>query len=191
MALFDRINLNPRERRLLGGLGVVVALLVVLGVPIGMQLLVSSHHDENEELRQALATVQVARSKVHERQARKDAIAHRYARKAPPLAGFIEEKARAQKLEVSDSVDRPDVPQGKRYVERSTTVHLKKAGMYAISKFLESIEQSGNPVAVSRLSIRRRTGEPDSWDVEVGVSAYDRVETPAKPAADSDKDKKP
>ena len=33
--------------------------------------------------------------------------------------------------------------------------------------FLESIETSGYPVAVSRLDIRKRTGEPDSYDVEV------------------------
>jgi general secretion pathway protein M len=38
-------------------------------------------------------------------------------------------------------------------------------------------------VAVSRLNIRKRAGEPDSYDVEVGVSAYDRTETAAAPAS--------
>jgi general secretion pathway protein M len=51
--------------------------------------------------------------------------------------------------------------------------------MYAIAKFLESLEKSGYPIDVSRLNIRKRTGEPDSYDVEVGVSAYDRSEAPA------------
>jgi general secretion pathway protein M len=76
---------------------------------------------------------------------------------------------------VTDSVDRPPLPIGKRYIERSTTIHLKKAGLYAISKFMESIEQSGTPVALNRMNIRKRTGEQDSYDVELGVSAYDRV----------------
>ena len=183
------VNINPRERRLVGILGMIFAVVVIIGVPIGMELLVRARRADTEELKQALSDVQEARGKLRDRQAKKDAIASRYAKRAPPLAGYIEQTARAQKLDVTDSVDRPDVPVGKRYIERSTTVHLKKAGMYAISKFLESIEKSGNSVAVTRLGIRKRTGEPDSYDVEVGISAYDRIEKPAAP--EPDKDKKP
>ena len=83
-------------------------------------------------------------------------------------------------------MDRPEVPHGKRYTERNTVIHLKKAGMAAIARFLESIEKSGMAVAVTRLNIRRRAGEPDSYDVEVGVSAYDRSELP-----DTKEEKKP
>jgi general secretion pathway protein M len=93
------------------------------------------------------------------------------------------------KLEVTDSVDRPEVPHGKRYVERSTVIHLKKSGMYPIAKFLESLEKSGLALAVTRLEIHKRSGEPDSYDVEVGVSAFDRNEQ--APSGDADKDKKP
>jgi general secretion pathway protein M len=150
---------------------------------------VRARRADNEELKTALSDVQEARGKLRDRQAKKDAITARYAKRAPSLAGYIEQSARALKLEVTDSVDRPDVPVGKRYIERSTTVHLKKAGMYAIAKFLEGIEKSGNAVAVTRLGIRKRTGEPDSYDVEVGISAYDRIEKPAAP--EPDKDKKP
>ena len=64
--------------------------------------------------------------------------------------------------------------------------------MRPIAKFLEAIEKSGYPVAVTRLNIRKRAGEPDSYDVEVGVSAYDRTEVAPAPAssggADKDKD---
>jgi general secretion pathway protein M len=76
-------------------------------------------------------------------------------------------------------VDRPDVPIGKKYVERNTVIHLKKAGMLPVSRLLEAIEKSGHPVSVSRLNIRKRSGEPDSYDVEVGVSAFDRSATAA------------
>ena len=102
----------------------------------------------------------------------------RYGKHTPPLAGLIQQTAREQKLEVTESQDRPEVPHGKRYAERTTSVHLKKAGMYAIAKFLEGLEKTGYPIDVSRLNIRKRTGEPDSYDVEVGVSAYDRSEAP-------------
>ena len=62
--------------------------------------------------------------------------------------------------------------------------------MFAIAKFLEKIEQSKLPVAISRLNVRKRSGEPDSYDCEVGISAYDRTEQAAVPDA-ADKDKKP
>jgi general secretion pathway protein M len=177
--LIDRLGLNPRERRLLTIMLAVVLVLVVLGVPVGLASLVHSRDADNDELAAAIAAVQGARGQVRDRQARKDAIATRYGKKAPSLAGYLEQTAHQEKLEVTDSVDHPEQPHGKRYAERSTVAHLKKSGMYAIAKFLETIEKSGFPMDVSKLNIRRRIGEPDSYDVEVGVSAYDRHEAPA------------
>jgi general secretion pathway protein M len=81
------------------------------------------------------------------------------------------------------------VPIGHRYIERSTTIHLKKSGLLAITRLIEALEQSGSPVAVTRMNLRRRMGEQDSYDVELGVSAWDRQEKPITP--DKDKEKKP
>ena len=181
--IFERWGLNPREQRMASLAVIVVGVMVLLAVPIGLQTLVSSRRNENDDLRNALAAVNNARGQIRERQDRKSSLAQRYGKKAPQLAGFLEQSASAQKLQVTDSVDRPDVPHGKKYVERNTVIHLKKSGMASIAKFLEAIEKSGYPVAVSRLNIRKRAGEPDSYDVEVGVSAYDRTETAAAPAS--------
>jgi general secretion pathway protein M len=156
--------------------------------------MVHARESDNDELRAAVREVQGARAQVRERQARKESIQQRYAHKAPALAGYLEQSARALKLEVTDSVDRPEVPHGKRYVERSTVIHLKKAGMYSIAKFIETLEKSQMAIALTRLNIRKRAGEPDSYDVEVGVSAYDRSE-PKSASGETDKetekDKKP
>ena len=185
LPIFERFGLNPREQRLASILATVFGVMFLLGIPVLMETLIISRHSDNEKTRAALDGVQAARVKVHERQAKKDAIATRYGKRAPVLAGFLEQSARAQKLEVSDSVDRPEIPIGKRYVERNTMIHLKKAGMFAISKFLEGIEKSENATSVSRLNIRKRTGEPDSYDVEVGLSAFDRnAETPPSGATE-------
>ena len=170
------LQMNARERRLLAILGFAGAVILLLAIPFGLEALVRSDVSDNDDLRAALADVQEARVPVRERQAKKDAIAARYARKAPALAGFLEQTARTQKLEVTDSTPLPDVPHGKRYVEHGTDIHLKKTGMLALSRFLEALEKSGYPLAVTRLSIRKRSGEADSYDVEVGVSAYDRAE---------------
>jgi general secretion pathway protein M len=176
------LQMNARERRLVGILAFVGGIVLLLSVPFGLEAVVRSSMSENEDLRQALADVQEARVRVRERQAKKDAIAARYAKKAPALAGFLEQTARQQKLEVTDSTPLPDVPHGKRYIEHATDIHLKKTGMLPLARFLEALEKSGFPVAVTRLSLHKRSGEADSYDVAVGVSAYDRNEGAAAAA---------
>src|SRR4051794_18201697 len=137
--IFERWGLNPREQRMASIAVLVIGVMVLLAVPIGLSTLVSSRRTENEDLRSALVAVNNARAQIRERQERKSNIAQRYGKKAPQLAGFLEQSASAQKLQVTDSVDRPDVPHGKKYVERNTVIHLKKSGMASIAKFLEAI----------------------------------------------------
>ncbi|MGH7286148.1 MAG: hypothetical protein ACRELY_31900 [Polyangiaceae bacterium] len=184
-----RIELNFRERRASSIATLVTGAVLFLGVPIVIEADLIARRAEISDLRGAIDAVQGARAAVRDRQAKHDLVASRYAKKAPLLAGFLQDTARAQKLEVTDSTDHPDVPIGKKYVERSTVVHLKKVGLYPLSKFMEAIEKSGLPMAITQLSIRKRTGEPDSYDVELGLSAYDRTATPA-PASSGAKDKK-
>lgn len=181
-AFLDKFS--PREQKLMMVLGAVLAVMVLLALPLGLEAVIASKRSENDDLRQTLAKIQDARGEIRERQSRRDAIALRYANRAPPLAGFIEQAARATKVEVTDAVDRPDLPIGKQYVERTTVVHLKKAGMLSIARLLETIERSGTPVVLSRLNIRKRSAEPDSYDVELGVSAYDRTEPKKEPPKD-------
>jgi general secretion pathway protein M len=184
-ALPDRLTrLNARERRLASILGGFVAFVAFLAFPGYLEARVHSQRSTLDELRAALDDVQGARAVIRDRQARKSSIALRYQKRAPALAGLIEQLASAQKLEVVDSTDRADQPHGKRFSERQTTVHLKKSGMLAIAKFLESIEQSGYPIMVSQIDLRKRAGEPDMYDIEVTISAFDKVEAPpAAPAA--------
>jgi general secretion pathway protein M len=177
------LQMSARERRVVGVLGFAGAVLLLLAVPFGLEAIVRSNASDNDELRQALVDVQEARGSVRERQAKKDAIASRYARKAPSLAGYLEQEARQQKLDVTDSTPLPDAHHGKRYVEHGTNIHLKKTGMLPFARFLESIERSGFPLAVTRLNVRKRNGENDSYDIEIGVSSYDRTEVPPPFAA--------
>lgn len=189
-ALLDRLGLNPRERRLAMILGGVVLGLALFALPIGIEAWVHSRRAAYDEMRTTLTSVQNARAAVRDRQAKKDSILTRYQKRAPALAGYLEQTAREQKLQVVDSVDRPEVPHGKRYTERNTVIHFKKVGMFALGSFLQTLEQSGNAVAVTRLNIRRRPGEPDQYDVEVGVSAYDRSESAKDDSAATKKDEK-
>jgi general secretion pathway protein M len=175
---FERFGLSAREQRLAQILAVLAAVLLLMGLPIGLESYMVAQHESNAALRDALDSVQASRADMRASQTKRDAIKARYSQRTPELAGYLEQMARKQKLEVTDSVDRPPLPIGKQYTERSTAIHLKKAGLLAISKFMESLERSGTPIAITRLNLRRRTGEQDSYDVELAVSAYDRTEKP-------------
>jgi general secretion pathway protein M len=176
LAILDRFGLNERERKLVGVLALILGMGVLVGLPAGVQYWLSSKRSNVDEIRAALAEVQRSRAAVRERQVKKDAIVQRYQKRADALAGFLEQLASAQKLQVVDSVDRPEVPHGKRYSERHTIVHFKKVKMRPFARFLEAIEQSGQAVVLTRLNIRKRAGEPDQYDTEVGLSAFDRNE---------------
>lgn len=173
--IFERWGLNPREQRVASIAIYVLGTFLVLAVPVGLSMLVSARKAENDAMRETLALVNGARAKIKSSQERKATIVSRYAKKAPQLGGFLEQKASAAGCQESDSVDRPDVNHGKSYVERQTTIHLKNGGLGPIARFLESLEKSEYPIAVTRLNIRKRAGENDSYGpVEIGVSAYDR-----------------
>lgn len=184
IAAFERWGLNPREQRMATIAVYLLAVVFVLAIPVGLSSMVSSRRAENEELREALAAVNGARAKIRERQERKSSIATRYAKKAPELGGFLEQNANTAGVQIAEKQDRDVVNHGKQYVERHTIIRLKNGGMAPIVKFLESIEKSEYPVAVTRLNIRKRAGEPDSYGpVEIGVSAFDRNATTSTPSA--------
>ncbi|WP_437937848.1 type II secretion system protein GspM [Sorangium sp. So ce341] len=200
MTLRERLDkLEPRERRLLTLLVGFLGVLVFLLVPIGLASIASGRRADNQEVRELLQQIYEASGKVSERKAQKDALLARYARPAPALAGFIEDAAKQQGLTAAESQDRPDVPHGKKYTERVTVVKMHRIGMLGLAKMLERIETSGHPVAVTKLNIKPRAGEPDSYEVELGVSAFDRKGDPqpaspapsAPPAADEQEEQEP
>ena len=189
MSIAERIDrLDARERQLLGVLFAVFIGIVVLMVPVGVTALVSSRSSENEELKQAVAAIQENRELVRKHNEEREVVLARYAQVAPPLAGFLDKLAKDSGVEIPESQDRAPVPHGKKFEERSTKIMLRKVGMLNLVKFMERIEQSGHPVMISRLNIRKRGTEQDAYDVEMIVSAYVRnaEAKDTKPAEGSD-----
>ena len=92
----------------------------------------------------------------------------------PPLATFVEDAAKANHIEISESSAKPDVPHGKKYNEHVLSVRMKKVGLLGFSKTLEKIERSGYPVSITKLKLTPRAGEPDAYDIEMHVSAFER-----------------
>lgn len=181
MSLRDRIEqLEPREQRLLALLVGVFAVMVVLLIPVLLSAMVASRQEDNEQLRAAIEEILASRDKILKHERERQAVLDRYARPAPALAGYLAKVAKANDIEIPESQDRPVIPHGKKYEERSTKLVLRKVGMKAFANFLEQIENSGYPVRVSSLNLRKRT-EADSYDVNMTVSAFDRkAEPPGK-----------
>ncbi len=196
MSLADRLSrLEPRERRLLGILGGVFGAMVFLAIPIGIAATVHGQASENDALRDAINSIEDGREQVGKAKATRDAVTQRYASAAPPLAAFLSKIAGEVQLEIPESQDRQAVPHGKRYSERSTKIVLRKVGMLKLIRLMERIETSGHPMALASLNIHKRASEPDSFDVDMVVSAFDRKapepkKADAKPAGSADAEPK-
>jgi general secretion pathway protein M len=187
MSLADRLQgLEDRERRLLGILVAMVVGALVLLPPAALYALVHSRRSEVDDIRLAIQAIEDERETVERAKAGKGAIEQRYARPAPPLAAFLARLASEAGVEIPESQDRQAVPHGKRFEERTTKITLRKVGLMKLVKFLEKIEQAGHPVRISQFDIRKRGSEPDSYDVDLIVSAFDRKAEPktAKAARD-------
>ncbi len=191
MSLRDQFDkLSPREQKLITVFGIVLALFVVLGIPIYVYGQVSSAGETNDKIRKLLTDIDKAKELLAKRKHQRDALAMRYARPAPALGPFIEKAAKEFELTVPDTKNKPEVKHGKAYMERITVVRMRKISMLPLVKTLEKIENSGYPVAITRLKIKKRTGGPDIFDVELGVSAYDKVGG-SKKSKEKDKKEKP
>jgi hypothetical protein len=184
MNLRDRLaQLDDRERKLLGVLFVVFGVGLVLALPLTIAAIVHSKKSDNEALHVAIESIYDNRDAIEKSKAAKNGVVERYARPAPPLAAFLAGLATQVGVEIPESQDRQSVPHGKRYTERLTKVVLRKVGMLKLVKFMEHIEQSGHPVSISQLNLRKRSSEPDSFDVELLISAFDRKAPEPKKSA--------
>jgi general secretion pathway protein M len=175
VSLADRFaRLEPREQRLLSIFGMCLVGMVVLGLPVSLTVMVHAKRGENDALRAAAQSIDDSRADLERVKGEKASLAERYAKPCPPLAAFLSGLAKEEGVEIPESQDRQAVPHGKRYTERSTKLALHKIGMYKLAKFMERIEQSGHPVSITGLDLHKRGADPDSYDVEIVVSAFDR-----------------
>jgi general secretion pathway protein M len=174
--VFERFD--ARERRLLRFLSGFMMVAFFVLVIVGSKAVLASSKEQDEALRNAISEITSSQASLAKAEQRRQTIAQRYARAAPPLAAFLDGLAKESGVEIPESQDRPVVPHGKRYEERAIRLQLRRVALGNLARFLEKIEQAGHPIVLSKLNIRKRLTEPDSYDVELIVSAYDRKELP-------------
>ncbi|MBK6576446.1 MAG: type II secretion system protein M [Sandaracinaceae bacterium] len=165
-------NLTERERRLVALLGVVFVMIVVLLPILFMSAEVSDMETENEELRAVMREIEQARPRLTRIAAENEATRERYANRAPALGGYVEQRAAAHGLSLREINDQPELALG-NYMRRGVRVRMPDVAIDPVLEMLEEIDRSEHPVAVSRLQIDRYR-DAGNFNVEVGVSAYDR-----------------
>jgi general secretion pathway protein M len=177
-------GLEERERRLLGIALAIVGVAVVLVPPIALYAVLHGKKNDVEEVRSAIKSIEQQSEVIQHAKLEKAALTERYKSPAPQLQAFLAKLASDVGVEIPESQDRQLVPRGKRFDERSTKVTLRKVGMLKLVRFLEKIELSGHPVKVTQIDIRKRP-DPDSYDIDLVVSAFDRKAPEQKPGAKS------
>ena len=184
MNISDRFSrLNAREQRFLNTALIAAGVVFLVLLPLGLSALSHTRRSDNQALRDAIDRIEDSRDQIDRAKQEKSVTLARYARPAPPLAAFLSGLAAEVGVEIPESQDRQAVPHGKKYTERSTKLALHRVGMVKLAKFMERIEQAGNPITISAIDIRKHGLEPDIYDAEMTVSAFDRsssVERPKK-----------
>jgi hypothetical protein len=195
VTLADRLEaLAPREKRLLLVLAAVLGVLLLAAIPFGVSALLSGAEATHAELVDAIARIESEGEVVRERQAEREALLARYETPVPALAGYLDKAAQASGITIPESKDPSPVAHGKKFEERFTSISLRKVGLLALVKFMERVSGGPEPISITKLNIRKRGAEADSYDVQMTVSAYHRTapkektDDKAKPGAGTSAD---
>jgi general secretion pathway protein M len=176
-------KLSDRERRMLSIMGGSLLVLVVFALVWTTSSAVAEVKEERDEMRAVLNDIDRAADLLQKRQAERQAIESRYQIKAPPLAAYVESKAKEQGLEVRQVAEDPEKSIN-GYRRQSVRAAMAGISLRPLLHLLVAIEQEPAPIAIERIVIEHYA-PGDSYKVDVGVSAFDAPEKgkKAKPAA--------
>lgn len=182
----------PRERRLVSLLGVValVCVFAVIGIQIkrGLRRL----EDENAQTREALTRLDEYSSRQSVVKTPAEIAADSIGETAPALGSYLEQMSKQADVNIREATDRADAPPKGGFIEKSVDIKLSGVTIDQLTKFLKAVEGGAPGVVTQRIWVRPYTGQRDKLEVELTISAFERVKkVPAGTAAPvPDKDKK-
>jgi general secretion pathway protein M len=176
-------KLSDRERRMLSIMGGSVLTLLVFVVVWTTSAAVSEVEDERDAIRAVLADIDRAADLLAKREAERRALEARYQIKAPPLAAFVESKAKDQGLELRNSFEEPEKTVN-GYRKQGVRVGFSGVSLRPVMHLLAAIEQEASPLAVERLVIEHYT-PGDTYKIDLGVSAFDAPKKKSGASADA------
>ncbi len=182
-------RMAPRERRLVAVLGgAVFAVLVAVLALLTTQSL-ADIRQHNEDARIALEDISKHRNEYLDARSKMMAQESRIGLGTPQLAADLEAAAREAGIgSIPETVSRPAVPAGRRYLEHNIDVTLRQVDLLSLSKFLSKIETGPRVIIVSRMNIKRVFADGEKLNVSLTATAWERVDdTRKKGAANKEK----
>lgn len=174
-------RMSARERRLILALGGAFALCAVLLVAYLTVDSLQTMAQENEEMRAAINDIAKHSEAYRDAKAKAVAQQQRVGSEPPQLAADLEAAAKEAGIQIPETSDRPDTPAGKRYVEHSLDVKLRKVDLKSLATFLKKVETGRSLILVTRLQIRRSFGSDGSnLDVDLTATTYERLKDTGK-----------
>jgi hypothetical protein len=169
-------SLTPREQILIYVMAGTAVLLIVVLVFILMTSKINSLEDQVAENDRVLLDLATKGEKLLQVKKERDKEEARFDRELPPLPGLLERLAGESGIEIPESRELPDDPIGKKWVRKSVEVRLRRVGLKPFTDFMVRIknENKSIPLAITHVTVKKRAAEPDSYDVDISVSAYSK-----------------
>ena len=185
-------SLSLREQVLIYVMGGTFVLLVLVLGFILMHTKISSIEDEVAENDRILLELTTKGERLLEVQQEREKEEARFDRDLPPLPGLLERLAGEAGIEIPESREMPDDPIGKKWVRKSVEVRLRRVGLKAFTDFMVKSENENRkmPLAITNITVKKRAAEPDSYDVDITVSAYTKTGSSKKKKKDKGEDRK-
>ncbi len=164
---------NDREKKLVGLMLVIFAVIVVV---LPMYLLgtsIASLERENDDISAIVRDIERAAPQLAEREALRRASEARYDVQAPALSSLLEAQSRDQSMTISAVTNQPEVQEGS-FRRRHVRASFPGTGLRAAVKLMSSLEASPYPIALERIHIDHFAPGEDRYNVELGVITYDR-----------------
>jgi hypothetical protein len=176
-------RMSARERRLILVLSGAFAFCAVVLVGYLVVDSLQSMAQENQEMRDAINDIAKHSEAYRDAKAKAIAQQQRIGNDPPQLAADLEAAAKEAGIQIPETSDRPDTPAGKKYVEHTLDVKLRKVDLKSLANFLKRVETGKSLVLVTRLQIRRSFGgDGGSLDVDLTATSYERLKDTGKKA---------
>lgn len=174
---FERMA--PRERRLVGILGVVllVAVFAVIGLQIKRGLM--NLEESNANTRDALDRLAERAAMQGVQRSPAELAAESIGETSPPLGSYLEEIAKPLEITIREASERP-VQNKNGFVEKSVDVKIYGVTLSQLARFLKQVETRQPGVVTQRIYIKPYIAQREKLDVELTISAFERAKKGAE-----------
>jgi type II secretory pathway component PulM len=164
---------SPRERRMLGLAALGIAAFILFVTWISFARAISRADTALEERRLDFEKVKALSANYSTQEQERQLLEARLRQSPPALMGFVDERAKAEGIEVGGMSDRGiSGGTGGKPRESSVEVNLGKVPLDKLMRLLQAIESSPGVVKVRRLRLRKNPDNKETLDVSLTVTAW-------------------